>query len=223
MTISHLRFGPRPIRSTYLISQANVCSLSSFPILRTLERIGMRGARRHALVECSIPADQLWTHLPKTIQEAIIDKNIRVFTIDADSVARNVGLRGRISIDHANMLFQIKPSHALEAAIESVKKAIDKSFGKRGQTIVDKNYAAVEQALSQLHEVQVPSKVDAAFDLIAPVPAAAPDFVQRITAAIISCHGDQLPVSALPPDGTWPSGTTQWEKRNIARNIPRVG
>ena len=220
MTISHLRFGPKPIRSTYLISRARfvACHQSAF-----LERFNVLEAAEPGatfLLNSPFGPEEVWERLPRTIQAQIIRKRLHFFVIDAVKVAFEAGMGGRINTVMQTCFFAISGVLPRDEAIAAIKHSIEKSYGKRGEAIVQKNFAAVDRALDHLHEVEVPEAVSSSFDLLAPVPARAPEFVQRITACIIAGKGDTLPVSALPPDGTFPTGTAQWEKRNIALEIP---
>jgi pyruvate-ferredoxin/flavodoxin oxidoreductase len=243
MTISHLRFGPRPIRSTYLITRANFVACHHFPFLERINVLKVAEPGATFLLNSPYGPEEVWDHLPRTIQREILEKDLRLFVIDAHRVAREVGLGGRINTIMQACFFALitgqypsgAPSAAgppsprgghlkdvlpLDRALAAMREAIQKTYGKRGSTIVQKNLAAVERALENLHEVRIPGRVTSTFDLRPPVPPEAPEFVRRVTARMIAGEGDDLPVSALPPDGTYPSGTTQWEKRNIATEIP---
>jgi pyruvate-ferredoxin/flavodoxin oxidoreductase len=172
------------------------------------------------LLNSPFPPDQVWDHLPRKVQQQIVTKKLRFYAIDAYSVARQTGMGNRINTIMQTCFFAISGVLPREEAIASIKKTIEKTYGKRGEAIVRKNYAAVDDSLANLHEVRVPSKVTSFFDVLPPVPAQAPDFVRSVLGRIIAGEGDSLPVSALPPDGTFPTGTAQWEKRNIAQQIP---
>ncbi len=220
ITTSHLRFGPRPLRSSYLISKASFVACHQFSFL---ERIDMlRAAEKGAtfLLNSPFGPDEVWDKLPRTVQQQIIDKNLKFYVIDGYEVARQTGMGGRINTIMQTCFFAISGVLPREDAIAAIKHAIKKTYGKRGETVVLKNYAAVDATLSHLHEVKVPGKVTARFDIRPAVPAAAPEFVQKVTARIVEGNGDALPVSAMPIDGTFPSATAQWEKRNIALEIP---
>src|SRR5208283_468580 len=149
-------------------------------------------------------------------QQQIIERKLRFFVIDASKAAQEVGLRGRVNTIMQTCFFAISGVLPRNEAIEAIKHSIEKTYGKRGESVVKKNFAAVDASLEHLHEVKVPDKITAVFDIRPAVPAAAPDFVQRVTARIIAGEGDDLPVSAMPIDGTFPTATAQWEKRNIA-------
>ena len=156
------------------------------------------------------------------MQRQIISKKLRFFVIDGYQVARDTGMGGRVNTIMQTCFFAISGVLPREEAIAAIKHAIEKTYGKRGEAVVKKNFAAVDEALSHLSEVRVPAEATATFDMRLPVPAAAPEFVQKFTARIIAGEGDDLPVSAMPIDGTFPTATTQWERRNIALEIPVV-
>ena len=220
ITTSHLRFGPRPLRSSYLITQASFVACHQFSFL---ERIDMlRAAENGAtfLLNSTFGPDEVWDHLPRLVQKQIIDKKLKFYVIDGYDVAKETGMGGRINTIMQTCFFAISGVLPREEAIAAIKHTIEKTYGKRGESVVQKNYAAVDAALSHLHLVQVPDKVTSQFDIRPAVPAAAPEFVQKFTARIIEGNGDDLPVSAMPVDGTFPTATTQWERRNIALEIP---
>jgi pyruvate-ferredoxin/flavodoxin oxidoreductase len=164
--------------------------------------------------------DEVWNHLPRSAQEQILAKKLRFFVIDAYRVARETGMGGRINTVMQTCFFAISGVLPRDKAIAAIKHAIEKTYGKRGEPVVQKNFAAVDSTLAHLHEVRVPGQASSHFDIRPPVPAEAPEFVRKVTARMIVGEGDLLPVSVLPADGTYPSGTTQWEKRNIALEIP---
>ena len=220
VTISHLRFGPKPIHSTYLISQASFVACHQFAFLEKFAVLAAAEPGATFLLNSPYDANEVWDHLPRATQEHIIEKKLRFFVIDAVRVAREAGMGGRINTVMQTCFFAISGVLPRAEAIAAIKKSIEKTYGRRGEAVVAKNFAAVDRALDHLHEVAVPPKISSALDILPPVAAAAPDFVQRVTARIIAGDGDSLPVSALPPDGTFPTGTAQWEKRNIALEIP---
>jgi len=220
VTVSHLRFGAKPIHSPYLISHANfiACHQCSF-----LERFDvLKAAQPDAIFLLNSPygPGEVWDHLPRTVQEHIINKKLRFFVIDGYRVAHDAGMGGRINTVMQTCFFAISGVLPRGEAIAAIKRAIEKTYGKRGQAVVQRNFAAVDNSLENLHEVKVPERVTSKFDIRPPVPAEAPEFVQKVTAAMIAGDGDLLPVSAIPIDGTFPVGTTKWEKRNIALEIP---
>jgi pyruvate-ferredoxin/flavodoxin oxidoreductase len=220
MTVSHLRFGPKPIRSTYLITQADFVACHQFAFLERLDVLKVARPGAVFLLNSPFGPDDLWDHLPAAVQETIINQHLRMFAIDADSVAAAVGMGRRINTIMQTCFFAISGVLPREDAVAAIKRAIEKTYRKRGEGIVRKNYDAVDQTLAHLHECVVSDHVTSAIERARPVPVTAPDFVQRVTARIIAGEGDQLPVSALPVDGTFPTGTAQWEKRNIGLEIP---
>ena len=220
VTVSHLRFGPKPIHSPYLINRANFIACHQFPFLERFDML--KNAEEGAIFLLNSPfgAEETWDHLPKKVQEQIINKKLRFFVIDGYKVAQETGMGGRINTILQTCFFAISGILPRDLAIQKIKESIQKTYGKRGEAVVKKNFAAVDAALDHLHEVQVPSTATSQFEMRRPVPPEAPEFVQKVTAKIIANEGDSLPVSALPNDGTFPSATTQWERRNIALQIP---
>ncbi|HXJ95388.1 MAG TPA: pyruvate:ferredoxin (flavodoxin) oxidoreductase [Terriglobia bacterium] len=220
ITISHLRFGPGSIHSTYLISRASFVACHQFLFLERFNVLAAAEPGATFLLNSPYGPDEVWDRLPRTVQEQIIRKRLRFFVIDAVKVAQEAGMGGRINTVMQTCFFAISGVLPREEAIGAIKHSIEKTYGKRGEAVVRKNFAAVDSTLDHLYEVKVPAAITSEFDIAAPVPAAAPDFVQKVTARIIAGEGDALPVSALPPDGTFATGTAQWEKRNIALEIP---
>jgi pyruvate-ferredoxin/flavodoxin oxidoreductase len=220
VTISHLRFGPRPIHSTYLITRANFVGCHQFTFVDRLDVLSAAEQGATFLLNSPFGADEVWEHLPRSMQEQIIQKHLKFYVIDAYKVAREAGLGGRMNTILQTCFFAISGILKREDAIAAIKHSIEKTYGKRGAIIVQKNFEAVEKTLEHLHAVHVPELVSAGFDLRPAVAAEAPEFVQKVTARLIASKGDDLPVSALPVDGTYPSGTARWEKRNIAIDIP---
>jgi pyruvate-ferredoxin/flavodoxin oxidoreductase len=220
MTVSHLRFGPRPIRSTYLITQANFVACHQFSFVEHFDVLKLAQPGATFLLNSPYAPDKVWDRLPLSMQQEVLDKKLRMYVIDADTVAEGAGMGRRINTIMQTCFFAISGVLPREEAIAAIKKAIEKTYLKRGEAVVEKNFAAVDAALAQLHEVKLPAQATSQLRLEPPVPAAAPDFVQRVTARIIAGEGDLLPVSALPVDGTFPVGTARWEKRNIALEIP---
>jgi pyruvate-ferredoxin/flavodoxin oxidoreductase len=220
ITVSHLRFGPRPIRSSYLISQAGFVACHQFSFVERMDIL--KAAQQGAIFLLNSPygPDQIWEHLPATVQEQILQKKLRLYVIDADAVAEATGMGRRINTIMQTCFFALSGVLPRDEAIAAIKRAIQKTYGKRGETVVQMNFAAVDQALAHLHEVKIPSQATSQIQVRPPVPSEAPDFVQRVTARILAGEGDLLPVSALPVDGTFPTGTAQWERRNIALEIP---
>ena len=220
ITTSHLRFGPKPIRSSYLITKANFVACHQFSFLERIDMLKLAEPGATFLLNSPFDADTVWNKLPRLVQDQIITKKLKFYVINGDEVAKITGMGGRINTIMQTCFFAISGVLPREEAIAAIKYAIKKTYGKRGETVVQKNYAAVDASLSHLQEVKVPSKVSSLFDLRPPVPAAAPGFVRDVLAQIIAGNGDDLPVSAMPVDGTFPTGTAQWEKRNIALEIP---
>jgi len=220
VTVSHLRFGPKPIHSTYLISKANFVACHQFSFLERLDVLKAAQPGATFLLNSPFGPEEVWDNMPRTTQEEIIKKQLRFFVIDAVKVAHAAGMGGRINTVMQTCFFAISGILPREEAIAAIKHAIEKTYGKRGEAVVQKNYAAVDQSLSNLHEVKVPDRVSSTFDLRRAVPEEAPEFVQKVLAKMITGDGDDLPVSAMPVDGTFPSATAQWEKRNIALEIP---
>ncbi len=220
VTISHLRFGPRPIRAPYLIERANFVACHQFPFLRKYDMLRFAEPGGTFLLNAPYGPQEVWEQLPRSVQQAIIQKKLKFYTIDAYRVARQAGLGQRINTIMQTAFFAISHIIPKEEAIQKIKDAIVKTYGKRGEDIVQQNFRAVDQALENLHEVPVPESATSTFDLSPPVPDQAPDFVKNVLSEIIAGRGDTLPVSAFPADGTFPSGTAQWEKRNIAQEIP---
>ena len=220
LTTSHLRFGPEPIRSTYLISRANFIACHQFEFLEKTDVLAAAEPGAVFLLNSPYGPDDVWQHLPRTIQKTILEKHLRLYVIDGYQVARENGMGNRINTVMQTCFFAISGVLPREEAIEQIKKAIKKTYGKRGEAVVQKNFAAVDASLAHLYEVKPPEKVSAHFDILPAIPNQAPAFVRDVLGAMASGHGDLLPVSALPPGGTFPTGTAKWEKRNIAQSIP---
>jgi pyruvate-ferredoxin/flavodoxin oxidoreductase len=220
MTISHLRFGPRPIRSTYLISRANFVACHQFSFLERTDVLEAAEPGAVFLLNSPYSATEVWGKLPRPVQESIITKKLRLFVIDGYRVARDAGMGERINTIMQVCFFAVSGVLPRDDAIAAIKKAIAKTYGKRGEAVVQKNFAAVDATLSHLAEVAVPARATSTQGLRIPVPLEAPPFVQQVTARLIAGKGDDLPVSALPVDGTFPTGTARWEKRNIAQDVP---
>ncbi|HTV13748.1 MAG TPA: pyruvate:ferredoxin (flavodoxin) oxidoreductase, partial [Acidobacteriaceae bacterium] len=220
LTTSHLRFGPEPIRSTYLISRANFIACHQFEFLEKVDVLSAAEPGAIFLLNSPYGPKDVWMHLPRTIQRTIIEKHVKLYVIDGYAVARENGMGNRINTVMQTCFFAISGVLPREDAIAQIKKAIKKTYGKRGEAVVQQNYAAVDAALAHLHAVTIPDKVSAGFDILPVIPAQAPAFVRDVLGAMASGHGDRLPVSALPPGGTFPTATSKWEKRNIAQFIP---
>jgi pyruvate-ferredoxin/flavodoxin oxidoreductase len=224
VTESHLRFGPSPIKAPYLIGkgQASFVACHQFSFLERVPMLDYVSEGGTFLLNSIYGPEEVWDHLPIEVQKQIIDKKIRFFMVDAYDVAQKAGMGNRINTIMQTCFFAISGVLPRDEAIEQIKKSIKKTYGKRGESVVQRNFAAVDSSLAALYEVKVPAKVTSSFHMRAPVPAEAPEFVQKTLGKIISFEGNDLPVSALAPtvDGTFPAGTTQWEKRNIALEIP---
>ena len=220
-TVSHLRFGPRPIRSTYLIERAGFVACHAFNFLERADVLALAEPGGTFLLNSPYGPDEVWDHLPAEVREEIVRKQLKFYVVDGYRVAREAGLGLRINTVMQTCFFALAAVIPTDRAIAEIKHAIEKTYGKRGESVLERNYAAVDMSLSALHEVQVPAAVGTdGPHLLPPVPDEAPDFVQRITAKMIAGRGDLLPVSALPVDGTFPTGTAKWEKRSIAQEIP---
>lgn len=219
-TISHLRFGPRPIESTYLIRQANFVACHQFSLLERMDVLELAAPGAVFLLNSPYGPHQVWDFLPRELQEKILSLRLRFYVVDALDVAREVGLGGRINTVMQTCFFALADILPRDQAIGHIKAAIRKTYGKRGETMLEKNNAAVDRALDCLFQVEYPHEVRGEIHRLPPVPGDSPDFVARVTARIIAGKGDLLPVSAFPVDGTFPTGTAKFEKRSIAIDIP---
>jgi pyruvate-ferredoxin/flavodoxin oxidoreductase len=219
-TVSHLRFGPQPIRAPYLIAAASFIACHQFGFLDRVDVLRLAAPGATFLLNCPHEPEQTWDHLPRSVQQEIIDKHLRLFVIDASRVARDTGLGGRINTVLQTCFFAISGVLARDQAVQRIKHMIERTYGRKGDELVARNFAAVDQTLAHLREVQVPREASSDFERTPIVSPAAPEFVQRVTAAIMAGRGDALPVSAMPVDGTFPLGTAAWEKRNIADEVP---
>lgn len=220
MTVSHLRFGSTPIRSTYLIQRANFIAVHQFKFLDSYDVLGSAVEGATLLLNSPYPPEEVWDYLPGPVQEQVIRKRIKVFTIDAYAVAKQKQLGNRINTIMQTCFFAISGVLPPDEAIAKIKESIRKTYGKRGEPVVRQNFAAVDAALAHLHQVDVPAQVSNTLARQTVMSDGMPAFVQQVTNEIIAGRGDQLPVSAFPVDGTYPVGTSQWEKRNIALDVP---
>jgi pyruvate-ferredoxin/flavodoxin oxidoreductase len=220
MTVSHLRFGDRPIHSTYLIQRANFIAVHQFKFLSSHDVLSTAVNGATLLLNSPYRPEEVWDHLPSSVQKEIISKRIKIYTVDAYAVAKEKQLGNRINTIMQTCFFAISGVLARDAALEKIKESIRKTYGRRGEPVVRQNFAAVDAALAHLHEVTVPSEATSIIVSSPTVAERAPEFVRTVTAEIIAGRGDQLPVSAFPVDGTFPVGTSQWEKRNIAQDVP---
>src|SRR5215469_859407 len=218
-TVSHLRFGPAPVKAPYLIGQASFVGCHQFGLLDRVDVLRSAAPGATLLLNCPYPADKVWDSLSRPVQEKILAKRIEVYAVDASRIAREAGLAGRTNTVLQTCFFAISGVLPRADAIAKIKAAIAHTYGRRGAEVVARNQAAVDRALDGLHKVAVPDLVTSARELPPVVPAHAPEFVRTVTAAMMSGRGDDLPVSALPVDGTYPSGTTAYEKRNLSELV----
>jgi pyruvate-ferredoxin/flavodoxin oxidoreductase len=220
ITVSHLRFGPRPIRSTYLVSKANFIGCHQWFFLEKYDMLGnaVRGAT--FLLNSIYGPDEVWDHLPRPVQQQIIAKKLKLYVIDAYKVAEQTGMGVRINTIMQTCFFAISGVLPRDQAIAKIKEAIKKTYGKKGEDVVQMNFNAVDATLANLHQVTVPAAATSAIEMPPAVAPEAPEFVQQVTGEIMAGRGDEVPVSKMPDDGTFPTGTTQWEKRNVALEIP---
>ncbi len=219
-TISHLRFGPHPIHSTYLIKHADFVAVHQFEFLRHYKVLENAKEGATFLLNAPYPTEEVWEHLPREVQEAIIAKKLNFYVIDAYDVAKKTGMGRRINTVMQTCFFAISGILPQDEAIAKIKEAIVKTYSKKGEEIVQKNFEAVDQTLANLYKLDVPAQATSDIRMKPPVPENAPDFVKNVLGKMIMGEGDDLPVSALPADGTYPSGTTRWEKRNLALDVP---
>ncbi len=221
MTISHLRFGPRPIRAPYLIRYADFVACSQYSFVGRVDVLGYAAPGATVLLNSPYPAEKSWARLPREWQQTLIAKKLRLVVIDATQVAQASGMGRRTNTVLQTCFFALSGVLPRDEAIAQIKKAIAKTYGKKGEQIVQMNYAAVDAALAGMHEVPIPAEVDAgAVATVPPSYAKASDFIQKVTAKLLDQQGDLMPVSALPVDGCWPTGTARIEKRNLALEIP---
>jgi pyruvate-ferredoxin/flavodoxin oxidoreductase len=219
-TVSHLRTSPRPIRSAYLIAKARFVACHQFEFLERIDVLEDAADEAVFLLNAPCGPEEVWDRLPRELQQQLVDKRIRFYSIDASAVARLSGMGGRINTIMQTCFFAISGVLPRDEAIARIKYAIEKTYSKRGAEVVQRNFEAVDATLAHLHEVPVPRLATATHLRPPLVSADAPDFVQRVTAVLLAGKGDLLPVSAFPVDGTWPVGTAKWEKRNLAHEIP---
>jgi len=220
MTISHLRFSPEPIRSTYFIDQAEFLACHAFQFLERYDMLKHLKEGGTFLLNSPFPVEEVWEQLPLPVQEALIAKRAKFYIIDAYSLAKSLGLGGRINIIMQTAFFDISGVLPKDQALDMIEMAVEDTYGDKGKAVVDMNIKAANLAKERIHEVEVPSKATSKRSMLSPVPEGAPEFVEDVTAEIIARRGDDLPVSLLPVDGTYPTGTTKFEKRNIALEIP---
>jgi pyruvate-ferredoxin/flavodoxin oxidoreductase len=219
-TVSHLRFGPEPIHAPYLIQSANFIACHTFEQIRKIEVLKDAAQGSVFLLNSPYGADAVWDELPQSVQQIIIDRDIEMYVIDATSVARDVGMGKRINTIMQACFFALSGVLPRDEAIAQIKKAIEKTYSRKGQDVVESNFAAVDAALDHMHKVDVPGQASSDIVLQDVVPADAPDFVRDVTAQMMRGHGDELPVSKMPIDGTYPSATSMFEKGNVSDRVP---
>jgi len=219
-TVSHLRFGPRPLKSTYLIRQANFLAVHQYGFIDRYDVLKQAKPGGTFLLNSPFGADDVWDRMPRVVQQQIIDKKLEFYVIDAYEVAHRTKMGVRINTIMQTCFFALSGVLPKHEAIARIKQAIEKTYGKRGETVVDMNFAAVDAALEHLHKVDVPDKATSTIEIPPPVPPEAPEFVRDVLGEMIAGRGDDIPVSAFPVDGTYPTGTTRWERRNITMEVP---
>ena len=218
-TVSHLRFGDRPIKSAYLIDAADFVAVHQFELLGQLRTLDI--AKPGATVLLNSPhGERTWDELPVEVQQLILDRDLKVWVIDAAAVAREAGLGKRINTVMQPCFFYLSGVVPREQALARIKSSVEASYGRRGRTIVERNYAAIDASVAALAQLAIPATADGLVHRMPPMPESTPDFVKQVTAVMLRGEGDLLPVSAMPVDGTWPSGTSRYEKRGIAAEIP---
>ncbi len=220
VTVSHLRFGEGEFHSPYLVYTADFVACHNFSFLEKYDMLAQAKEGGTFLLNSPYDKDTVWDHLPREVQQQIIDKKLKFYNINAIKLAQELGLGARINMIMQTAFFKISGILPEEQAIAEIKKAIKKTYGVKGDKVVEMNYKAVDAALDNLEEVEYPDAVTSSIRKPPTVPEHAPEFVKKVTAEMIAGRGDQLPVSAMPDDGSFPTGTTQWEKRNIATRIP---
>jgi pyruvate-ferredoxin/flavodoxin oxidoreductase len=221
VTTSHLRVSPRPIKGSYLVHKANFVACHQFHFLERIDMLSLAEPGATFLLNSPYGPDEVWEHLPREVQEQIIAKKLKFWVVDAYRVARETNMGVRINTIMQTCFFKLAKMLPPEEAIDQIKQSIKQTYGKKGGgKVVEQNFAAVDAALSGLYEVKVPSEATSKLRMVPPVPATAPEFVKNVLGMMIANRGDDLPVSALPVDGTFPTGTTQYEKRSIAQDIP---
>jgi pyruvate-ferredoxin/flavodoxin oxidoreductase len=219
-TVSHLRFGPHPIRSAYLIQAADFIGCHQFNFIYNMDVLSNAAQGATVLLNSPYGPDEVWDHLPQLAQERIVERNLELYVIDGNRVARETGMGARTNTIMQTCFFAISGVLPRDEAIQKIKKSIEKTYGKKGEGVVRKNFEAVDHTLAHLHEATIPQGVTSEREMREVVPPEAPEFVQDVTAMMMAGRGDELPVSALPADGTFPSGTARWEKRGISELVP---
>jgi len=219
-TTSHLRFGPEPIHAPYLIQSANFIACHKFSFVNQLELLEDAAEKAVFLLNSPVAADKVWDEMPRPVQQAIIDKQIKFYVIDASSVAYKAGMGRRINTIMQTCFFALSGVLPRDESIAQIKTAIEKTYAKKGQQVIEQNFKAVDAALDYLYQVEVPDHCSTERELEPAVSSLAPKFVQEVTAPMLAGKGDELPVSMIPADGTYPSSTAKWEKRNISDFVP---
>jgi pyruvate-ferredoxin/flavodoxin oxidoreductase len=219
-TVSHLRFGPRPIRASYLIQQANFVACHQFGFIERVDVLGLAAPGATFLLNSPYGVDEVWDHLPRSAQQTIIDRKLHFYVIDASRVALDVGLRGRTNIILQTCFFAISGVLPQQKALDHIKLAVKKTYGRKGKDVVDRNIQAVDDTLAKLFEVKVPAIASSNWERAPAIPDGAPEFLRLVTGRMMEGRGDEIPVSLMPIDGTFPTGTAAWEKRNIAEFVP---
>ncbi len=220
MTVSHLRFGPQPIRASYLISKANFVACHQWIFLERYDMLSSLVEGGVFLLNSPFGTEEVWDHLPREVQEQLIQKKARFYIIDAYQVARDTGMGSRMNTIMQVCFFAISKVLPREEAIEAIRKSIRYTYGRKGEEVVQKNLKAVDETLAHLHEVKLPKAATSPIEMPAPFSTQAPKFEREVLGTIYAGHGDDIPVSAFPADGTFPTGTAKWEKRNLALEIP---
>ncbi len=220
VTVSHLRFGPRPLRSSYLVRRAKFVGCHQFSFVDKYDVLEHAAPGATFLLNSPYSKDEVWDRLPRELQEQMIEKNVRFYVIDALKVAAATGMKGRINTVMQTCFFAISGVLPKEEAIGAIKHGVEKTYAKKGPAVVQRNFEAIDQTLENLFEVTLPARASSTRRMPPIVPGEAPDFVKKVSAVMLAGKGDLLPVSAFPVDGTWPLSTTRWEKRNIASEIP---
>ncbi|MBI1292599.1 pyruvate:ferredoxin (flavodoxin) oxidoreductase [bacterium] len=219
-TVSHLRFGPDKIRAPYLIDRATFTACHQFGFVERMDILGAAEPGGTLLLNAPFPAEEIWSRLPSSMRRQIVDRKLSIYTIDASRVASEAGLGGRINTVMQVCFFALANVLPRDKAIEKIKASIRKSYGKRGEFVVEKNLAAVDAALDQLHRVEIPASFGPEWERKPALPENAPPLVRDVLGEIIAGRGDSLPVSAMSPDGCFPTATSRWEKRAIAHEVP---
>ncbi len=220
VTVSHLRFSPRPINSSYLVDRANFVACHQFNFVDRIDMLQAAEPGATFLLNSSYPPDEVWDHLPREVQEQIVEKGLKFYVVDAYQVARETEMGSRINTIMQTCFFALSDVLPRDEAIGHIKQAIEKTYGKRGQSVLERNFAAVDRAIDALHEVKVPGHASGDLYRPAMIGECGNDFVERVTAILMAGQGDLLPVSAMPVDGTFPTATAKYEKRSIAQEIP---